>query len=40
MVEAKHVLADAYHCFSEGFDTPDLSEARQMLAVLNELGKP
>jgi class 3 adenylate cyclase/predicted ATPase len=33
--EAQKVLADIYHWFSEGLDTPDLQEAR---ALLEELG--
>ncbi len=39
MAEAYRVLADVYNWFSEGFDTPDLKEARQLLAALNGEGK-
>jgi predicted ATPase len=33
--EACHLLAQIYGCFSEGFDTRDLKEAK---ALLDELG--
>ena len=32
---AHDILEPVFHCFTEGFDTPDLKEAR---ALLNELG--
>jgi predicted ATPase len=35
--EARRMLADIYSWFTEGFDTPDLQEAR---ALLEELAKP
>jgi predicted ATPase len=34
-VEARSLLTSTYHWFTEGFDTPDLQEAR---ALLDELG--
>lgn len=33
--DARHLLADIYDWFTEGFDTPDLKEAK---ALLEELG--
>ncbi len=33
--EARRMLAETYGWFTEGFDTPDLQEAR---ALLDELG--
>jgi predicted ATPase len=33
--EARNLLAPAYSWFTEGFDTPDLKEAK---ALLDELG--
>jgi predicted ATPase len=35
--EARDLLAPIYGWFTEGFDTPDLKEAR---ALLDELGEP
>jgi class 3 adenylate cyclase/tetratricopeptide (TPR) repeat protein len=35
MVEARRMLAPLYSGFTEGFDTPDLKEARALLAELN-----
>jgi predicted ATPase len=32
--EARHMLAEIYGWFTEGFDTPDLKEARELLDVL------
>jgi predicted ATPase len=32
--EARDVLASIYRCFSQGFDTRDLKEARSVLAQL------
>jgi predicted ATPase len=32
--EARQLLAEVYHWFSEGFDTADLREARELLAAL------
>ncbi len=34
--EARTILAEIYGWFSEGFDTPDLKDARALLAELNE----
>ncbi len=33
--DARDLLASIYRCFTEGFDTPDLKEAK---ALLEELG--
>jgi predicted ATPase len=33
--EAQPLLAEAYGWFTEGFDTPDLQEARALLAGLS-----
>jgi predicted ATPase len=33
--EACRLLADVYDWFTEGFDTPDLREARRLLEVLS-----
>ena len=40
LAEAKRVLADVYNWLGEGFNSPDLREARQMLVTLNGDGKP
>jgi predicted ATPase len=32
--EARQLLGEVYHWFTEGFDTPDLREARALLAEL------
>ena len=32
--EARHMLAEIYHWFTEGFDTKDLQEAKTLLAEL------
>ncbi len=32
--EARHMLAETYNGFTEGFDTPDLQEASELLAAL------
>jgi hypothetical protein len=32
--EARHMLAGIYGWFTEGFDTPDLKEARALLDAL------
>lgn len=37
--EARPLLADVYASFSEGFATPDLQEARQLLAELQAVGQ-
>jgi predicted ATPase len=34
--EAHDLLAEVYTWFTEGFDTPDLQEAKALLAVLEE----
>jgi predicted ATPase len=34
-VEAHRLLKDIYDWFTEGFDTPDLQDARALLKVLN-----
>src|SRR5262249_59017159 len=36
--EACALLAPAYAALTEGFDTPDLTEARQLLEELREIG--
>jgi class 3 adenylate cyclase/predicted ATPase len=36
-VEARHLLVPVYEWFTEGFETPDLKEAK---ALLDELGRP
>ena len=36
-VEARHLLVPVYEWFTEGFNTPDLKEAK---ALLDELGIP
>ena len=33
---AARTLAELYRCFGEGFDTPDLRDARTLLAALGE----
>jgi hypothetical protein len=33
--EARDLLAPVYHWFTEGFDTPDLTEAKALLDALN-----
>ena len=33
--EARALLAEAYRWFTEGFDTPDLQEARALLKELS-----
>jgi hypothetical protein len=33
-VEARQILAQVYGWFTEGFDTPDLQEARALLDIL------
>jgi len=33
--EARHLLGDVYGWFTEGFDTPDLQEARALLEALS-----
>jgi predicted ATPase len=35
LAEARHLLAPIYCCFTEGFDTPDLKEAKTLLDELN-----
>lgn len=37
---ALHLLAESYAWFTEGFDTPDLQEARALLAVLKDASRP
>jgi predicted ATPase len=37
IAEGRHLLAECYAWFTEGFDTPDLQEARRLL---EELGQP
>jgi hypothetical protein len=34
--EARNGLAETYNWFTEGFDTPDLKEARALLDELSE----
>ena len=34
--DAFHMLADIYNGFTEGFDTPDLRDAKALLAVLGQ----
>ena len=36
-IEARHLLVPVYEWFTEGFNTPDLKEAK---ALLDELGRP
>ena len=33
--EASDLLAPIYGCFTEGFDTPDLKEAKELLSELS-----
>jgi len=35
-VEARTILAEIYNWFTEGFDTPDLNDAKALLDELNE----
>jgi hypothetical protein len=35
IAEARAPLADVYHWFTEGFDTPDLRDARTLLELLD-----
>ena len=37
--EAREMLAGVYGWFSEGFDTPDLQEARALLEELSEASR-
>ena len=34
--EARTMLAEVYNWFTEGFDTPDLKDAKALLDQLNE----
>ncbi|WP_430678824.1 AAA family ATPase [Mesorhizobium album] len=38
--EGRHLLAPIYHWFSEGFETPDLMEAKLLLEDLEKAGCP
>ena len=38
MVDAYRILAEVYHWFCEGFDTPELKEAKGLLEALNGDG--
>jgi predicted ATPase len=33
--EARQMLAEIYYWFSEGFDTPDLQEAKRLLEAVS-----
>lgn len=38
--EARALLSGVYGWFTEGFDTPDLTEARSLLEELRVTGRP
>jgi adenylate cyclase len=39
VAEARGLLSDAYGWFTEGFDTPDLKDAKELLEQLQPVGK-